>query len=296
MWVVDDFKEYEVLACGDNQKIERFGKYILKRPDPQAIWHIDDISKYNINAIYHRSKSGGGKWEFIDLPKSWDMSYDLDKNTKIRFYLKPFSFKHVGVFPEQASNWKWFSKIIKDAKIKNPKREIKVLNLFAYTGLATISASLSGAKVTHVDAAKGMVNMAKENATLSKCKTDSIRYIVDDCKKFVEREIRRGNTYEGIIMDPPSYGRGTKGEVWKIEDNIYDLVSLTSKLLSKDSLFFLLNSYTTGLQSGVMEYIVRDTIVKEHGGDCVSGEIGIKVKNNQLILPEGNSVRWKNNF
>lgn len=291
MWYVSDFKDYEVLACGDQSKIERFGKYILKRPDPQAIFDMKSKKDYKLNAIYHRSKKGGGEWEFIDLPKEWNLSYEIDDIT-LKFYLKPFSFKHVGIFPEQASNWKWMYDVIKKAKKKDSKREIKVLNLFAYTGLATLACSLAGCKVTHVDAAKGMVNFAKENASLSKVPEDRIRYIVDDCKKFVEREIRRGNTYDAIIMDPPSYGRGPGGEVWKIEDSIYDFVSLASKLLSKDAIFFLLNSYTTGLQSGVMDYIVRDTIVREHGGSTEASEIGIPVKDTKLILPEGNSVRW----
>lgn len=295
MWFVDDFESYEVLDAGDFHKIERFGKYILKRPDPQALWHFQNKNKYKLNAEYHRSKSGGGKWEFFDLPESWDLSYDLKNiNKKIKFYLKPFAFKHVGVFPEQAVNWKWCASVISDALKKDPNREINVLNLFAYTGLATVACSLAGAKVVHVDAAKGMVNFAKENATLSGCRSDSIRYIVDDCKKFVEREIRRGHKYDAIIMDPPSYGRGTGGEVWKIEDSIYDFVSLTSELLTKDSLFFLLNSYTTGLQAGVMKYIVDDIIVKAHGGVSEADEIGLKVKDSGLILPEGNSVRWHN--
>ena len=291
MRYVNDFKDYEVLTCGNFYKIERFGKYILKRPDPQAMFEIVNKKEYKLNAVYNRSNKGGGYWDFFDLPKEWNLSYDLTSETKINFYLKPFSFKHVGIFPEQATNWQWMNKIIKNAQIKN----IRVLNLFAYTGLASLACALSGANVTHVDASKGMVNFAKENADLSNVSKDKIRYIVDDCKKFVEREIRRGNTYHGIILDPPSYGRGPNKEIWKIEDNIYDFVKLTSKLLDKDALFYLLNSYTTGLQCGVMDYIVKDIIVREHGGQVTCGEIGIPVKDTGLILPEGNSVRWEKN-
>lgn len=288
MWYVTDFDDYEVLTCGDQNKIERFGKYIIKRPDPQAIFKMHNSNKYRLDAIYHRSNKGGGEWEFINLPKEWNLSYKLDSDITLKFYLKPFSFKHVGIFPEQATNWKWMNEIIKNSKNKH----IKVLNLFAYTGLASLACSLSGAKVTHVDASKGMVSFAKDNANLSNVPSDGIRYIVDDCKKFVEREMRRGNTYDAIIMDPPSYGRGPGGEIWKIEENIYDLVYLTSKVLSKNPLFFLLNSYTTGLQSGVMDYIVSDIIKKQFGGVTSASEIGLLVKDNGLILPEGNSVRW----
>lgn len=284
---VENFKDHEVLDCGDGEKIERFGEYILRRPDPQAIWHPINLDKYKVNAIYHRSKSGGGNWEFINLPKSWKISYDLDndlKNVALTFNLKPFTFKHTGVFPEQATNWNFIYKFCKE----HSGKILKILNLFAYTGGATIAAALSGAKVTHVDAAKGMVSWAKENATSSKIASDKIRWIVDDCKKFVEREIRRGNVYDGIIMDPPSYGRGPNGEIWKIEDSIYDFVNIAMKLLVKNESFLILNSYTTGLQAGTMDYIVNLVAKKNNMiGKSNSYEIGLKVSSTGLILPEG---------
>ena len=288
---VDDFKDYEVLDCGDNEKIERFGKYLLRRPDPQAIWHPENFKKYKVNAIYHRSKSGGGSWEFIDLPKKWTISYELEKNVVMSFNLKPFAFKHTGIFPEQATNWKYIYNFCKKKKTD----EIKVLNLFAYTGAATIAAAKANAKVTHVDAAKGILTWAKENADLSKIENDRIRWIVDDCKKFVEREIRRGNLYDGIIMDPPSYGRGPTGEVWKLEDSIYDFVDLCMKILKKDNSFLILNSYTTGLQSAVMDYIVTD-VARKNGikGKTSAYEIGVKCQATDLILPEGNTVILEN--
>lgn len=287
MEFVNNFKDYEVLDSGDFEKIERFGKYILRRPDPQAIWHPKDFSKYKINAIYHRSNKGGGKWEFIDLPKTWKITYDLDNKCKMVFNLKPFTFKHTGVFPEQATNWNFIYNFCKN------KKDIKILNMFAYTGGATIAAALSGAKVTHVDSSKGMVSWAKENASDSRVASDRIRYLVDDCKKFVQREIRRGSVYDGIIMDPPSYGRGSGGEVWKIENDIYDFVNLSFKLLNKNNSFFLLNSYTTGLQASVMDYIVND-VARTYGikGKSDSFEIGLKVSSTGLILPEGASVRF----
>ncbi len=288
---VDDFKDYEVLDCGDSEKIERFGKYILRRPDPQAIWRPKNFKKYKVNAVYHRSKSGGGSWEFIDLPKKWTVSYELDKDVVMSFNLKPFAFKHTGIFPEQATNWRYIYNFCKE----NGASELKVLNLFAYTGAATIAAAKGNAKVTHVDAAKGILTWAKENAELSKIENDKIRWIVDDCKKFVEREIRRGNLYDGIIMDPPSYGRGPGGEVWKLEDSIYDFVDLSMKILKKKRSFFILNSYTTGLQAGVMDYIVRD-LAKNNGieGKTMAYEIGVKCSSTGLILPEGNTVILSN--
>ena len=288
---VENFKDYEVLDCGDGEKIERFGKFLLRRPDPQAIWHPTNFNKYKVNAIYHRSSKGGGSWEFIDLPKSWKIKYDLidetnGENAEMVFNLKPFTFKHTGVFPEQATNWTYIYNFCK-TQINN-KKDFKVLNLFAYTGGATLAAALAGAKVTHVDASKGMVTWAKENAESSKVAGDKIRWIVDDCKKFVEREIRRGNTYEGIIMDPPSYGRGPNGEVWKIEDAIYDFVNLAIKLLSKTNSFLILNSYTTGLQVGTMDYIISDIAnLNKIKGKMLSYELGLKVTSTGLILPEG---------
>lgn len=287
MEFVNNFKDYEVLDSGDFEKIERFGKYILRRPDPQAIWHPKDFNKYKVNAIYHRSNKGGGEWEFIDLPKTWKISYCLDDNKKMVFNLKPFTFKHTGVFPEQAINWNFVYDFCKN------KKDVNILNMFAYTGGATIAAALSGAKVTHVDSAKGMVSWAKENAADSGVANDRIRYLVDDCKKFVRREIRRGSLYDGIIMDPPSYGRGSGGEVWKIEKDIYDFVKLSFKLLKNNNSFFLLNSYTTGLQASVMDYIVND-IASTYGikGKSNSFEIGLKVTSTGLILPEGATVRF----
>lgn len=287
MEYVNDFKMYQVLDCGDFEKIEQFGNYILKRPDPQAIWHMKNKNKYTLNAIYHRSNKGGGEWEFIDLPNTWQISYDLDKNKKIVFNLKPFSFKHTGVFPEQAVNWKWMYNLIKN------HNEMNILNLFAYTGGATIACALAGANVTHVDASKGMVNWAKENALSSNVPNDKIRWIIDDCKKFVEKEIRRGKIYQGIILDPPSYGRGPNNEIWKIENDIFDLIFLLSKLLDNNSLFLLLNSYTTGLQASVMEYMLSDILCEKFGGTVYSTEIGLKVKDTDLILPEGATSRWK---
>ena len=286
---VTSFSDYEVLDCGDGEKIERFGEFILRRPDPQAIWRPENFEKYKVNAIYHRSNKGGGSWEFIDLPKSWKIKYDLSENdgSKIVFNLKPFTFKHTGVFPEQAVNWNFIYNFCK-TNLDSTNKEMKVLNLFAYTGGATMAAALSGAKVTHVDASKGMVTWAKENADSSIISTDRIRWIVDDCKKFVEREIRRGNTYDGVIMDPPSYGRGPNGEVWKIEDSIYDFVDLSMKLLKRQNSFLILNSYTTGLQAGTMDYIVND-VAKKHKikAESDSYEIGLKVSSTNLVLPEG---------
>ena len=217
MWIANDWKEYEVIDASCGEKLERWGKYTLVRPDPQVIWDTPKVSKgwKNMNAHYHRSKKGGGEWEFFDLPQQWDLHYK-----HLTFHLKPFSFKHTGLFPEQAVNWDWFGD-----KIRNAGRPIKVLNLFAYTGGATLAAAAAGAQVTHVDASKGMVNWAKENAAASGLSEAPIRWLVDDCVKFVEREIRRGNHYDAIIMDPPSYGRGPKGEIWKIEDAIHPLVS-----------------------------------------------------------------------
>ena len=287
MWTADGWKEYEVLETGGGEKLERWGDYLLIRPDPQVIWDTPKNDKRwkRCNAHYHRSSKGGGEWEFFDLPEQWEIHYPL-KDQKLTFRLKPFSFKHTGLFPEQAVNWDWFSGLIREAG-----RPVKVLNLFAYTGGATIAAAAAGAAVTHVDASKGMVTWAKENAAASGLADAPIRWLVDDCVKFVEREIRRGNHYDAIIMDPPSYGRGPKGEVWKIEDSIYALLCLTEKLLSKEPLFFLLNSYTTGLQPGVLTYMLS-TVLRERGGTVESGEVGLPVTGNHLVLPCGAAGRW----
>ena len=269
MWIADGWKDYEVIDCSEGEKLERWGKYILLRPDPQVIWNTPKTDRRwkRLNAHYHRSSRGGGEWEFFDLPRQWDIHY-----RELTFHLKPFSFKHTGLFPEQAVNWDWFSD-----KIKKADRPVKVLNLFAYTGGATLAAAAAGASVTHVDASKGMVTWARENAVASGLADAPVRWLVDDCVKFVEREIRRGNHYDGIIMDPPSYGRGPKGEVWKIEEKIYSLVCLCEKLLSDQPLFFLINSYTTGLQPGVLSYMLGSAIVPAHGGRVHSEEIGLPV-------------------
>ncbi len=287
MWIADQWKEYEVLDASGGEKLERWGRYILLRPDPQVIWHTPrKAAEWNsLNGHYHRSAKGGGEWEFFDLPQEWTIHYKT-----LTFRLKPFSFKHTGLFPEQAVNWDWFSQII-----RNAKRPVKVLNLFAYTGGATLAAAAAGASVTHVDASKGMVAWAKENAAASSLADRPVRYLVDDCVKFVEREIRRGNTYDGIIMDPPSYGRGPKGEIWKMEENIYSLLCQTSRLLGPDALFFLINSYTTGLQSSVLTYLLHSTIAEKHGGRVISSEIGLPVSCNGQILPCGASGRWVRN-
>lgn len=285
MWIANDWKEYEVIDCSAGEKLERWGKYILLRPDPQVIWDTEkqDRRWRHLNAHYHRSKKGGGQWEFFDLPEQWDLHYK-----ELTFHLKPFSFKHTGLFPEQAVNWDWFSE-----KIRRAKRPVKVLNLFAYTGGATLAAAAAGASVTHVDASKGMVTWAKENAVASGLAEAPVRWLVDDCVKFVEREIRRGNHYDGIIMDPPSYGRGPKGEVWKIEEKIYPLVCLCEKLLSDDPLFLLINSYTTGLQPAVLSYMLGSAVAKRHGGVVEAEEIGLPVTASGLVLPCGASGRWE---
>lgn len=284
MWICNDWKDYEIIDVSCGEKLERWGDYLLIRPDPQAIWHTkkEHDGWYHPNAHYHRSKKGGGSWEFIDLPKQWQISY---KN--LNFELKPFSFKHTGLFPEQAVNWDYMTdKIIKAG------RPVKVLNLFAYTGGATVACAKAGAHVTHVDASKGMVTWAKENAAASGLKDAPIRYLVDDCMKFVEREIRRGNHYDAILMDPPSYGRGPGGEVWKIEEKIHDLVKLCAKLLSDNPVFFIINSYTTGLQPAVLSYIVNTEITAYFGGKVRADEIGLPVTSNGLTFPCGCSARW----
>ena len=252
MWIADGWNDYEVLDTSAGEKLERWGDYILVRPDPQVIWNTPHKVREwkQKNGHYHRSNKGGGQWEFFDLPEQWEISYG-----NLKFHLKPFHFKHTGLFPEQAVNWEWSGNLIREAKKKNPGKEIKVLNLFAYTGGATVACADAGAAVTHVDASKGMVTWAKENAAASGLANAPIRYLVDDCVKFVEREIRRGNHYDAIIMDPPSYGRGPKGEIWKIEEKIFPLVQLCTKVLADKPLFFLINSYTTGLQPAVLSYM-----------------------------------------
>lgn len=284
MWLAENWKDYEVLDTSNGEKLERWGKYQLVRPDPQVIWNTDKKLPgwRKPNGHYHRSNKGGGEWEFHSLPEEWTISYN-----SLTFHLKPFSFKHTGLFPEQAANWDWFSKLIRESG-----REIKVLNLFAYTGGATVSATAAGASVTHVDASKGMVTWAKENAVSSGLADASIRWLVDDCVKFVQREIRRGNKYDAIIMDPPSYGRGPKGEIWKIEESIYPFIELCSQILSDNPLFFLINSYTTGLQPAVLSYMLHTVLDPIHKGKIEADEVGLPVSSNGLVLPCGASGRW----
>lgn len=292
MWLADKWKDYEVIDCSQGEKLERWGKYLLVRPDPQVIWDTPKREKgwKRMNGHYHRSSKGGGEWEFFDLPQEWTIHYNLPINKELTFHLKPFSFKHTGLFPEQAANWNWFSTLIADAV--KAGRPVKVLNLFAYTGGATIAAAAAGASVTHVDASKGMVTWAKENAVSSGLGDAPIRWLVDDCVKFVEREIRRGNHYDAIIMDPPSYGRGPKGEIWKIEESVYPLVQLCSQILTDDPLFFLINSYTTGLQPAVLSYMMH-TVLGKYNGTITAEEIGLPVSSNGLVLPCGAGGRFQ---
>ena len=287
MWIANQWKDYEVIDTSTGEKLERWGDYILVRPDPQVSWNTpkNNAGWRKKNGHYHRSVKGGGEWEFWNLPEEWSIHYK-----ELTFHLKPFSFKHTGLFPEQAVNWDWFSELI-----RNAGRPIKVLNLFAYTGGATLSAAKAGANVTHVDASKGMVAWAKENAAASGLKDAPIRWLVDDCVKFVEREIRRGNQYDAIIMDPPSYGRGPKGEIWKIEESIYPFIELTTQILTDKPLFYLVNSYTTGLQPAVLTYMIQTALVPRFGGVVESSEIGLPVSSNGLVLPCGASGRWTQN-
>ena len=284
MDVANNWKDYEILDMANGEKLERWGNVVLIRPDPQIIWKNKSFpEKWNkANARYNRSSSGGGAWKYNSkMPENWQIKYK-----DLVFNIKPMGFKHTGLFPEQAVNWDWMI-----SKIQNAKREIKVLNLFAYTGGATVACSYAGASVCHVDSSKGMTTWAKENIVSSGLKDRPVRFIVDDVVKFVNREIRRGNKYDGIIMDPPSYGRGTNGEVWKFEDNISDLVELCSKVLSDKPLFFLINSYTTGISSTVLENILRLNIKKD--GKFSNGEIGLPMTNSKLILPCGIYGKWE---
>lgn len=285
MWIADGWNDYEVIDCSQGEKLERWGDYILLRPDPQVLW--DTPKKHSgwkrQNGHYHRSAKGGGEWEFFDLPEQWSIRYQ-----ELTFNLKPFSFKHTGLFPEQASNWDWFGE-----KIRTAGRPIRVLNLFAYTGGATLAAAKAGAQVTHVDASRGMVGWAKENALSSGLEAAPIRWLVDDCVKFAERELRRGSRYDAVIMDPPSYGRGPKGEIWKIEDCIHPFIRLCVKLLSDQPLFFLVNSYTTGLAPSVLTYMLSTELLPLYGGSVCSGELGLPVSESGLILPCGASGRFE---
>lgn len=286
MRVADRWKDYELLDCSDGQRLERWGEFVLIRPDPQVIWKTEKEHPMwsRANAVYNRSATGGGSWDICRrLPDAWKISYgELD------FMVKPMGFKHTGIFPEQAVNWDMTAQVIKDAK-----RSLKVLNLFAYTGGATVSALNAGAHVTHVDASKGMVAWAKENAAASGLADRPVRWLVDDCIKFVSREIRRGNKYDIIIMDPPSYGRGPGGEVWKLEDEVYSFVSLCSQVLSENPVMVLINSYTTGLSPSVMQYILGSAIVPRFGGNVSCDEIGLPVKASGMVLPCGASAVWR---
>ena len=284
MWIADNWKDYELIDASDGERLERWGKYILVRPDPQIIWHSERRSELwkRADAIYKRSSGGGGGWSRNRLPESWNISYG-----DLTFKLKPMGFKHTGLFPEQAANWDWISELI-----KRRGGRVRVLNMFAYTGGATVAAASAGASVVHVDASKGMVAQAKENAALSGLSEAPIRYIVDDCKKFVEREIRRGNKYEAVIMDPPSYGRGPGGEMWKLEECIDELVALTAQLLSDRPLFFLINSYTTGLSPLTMQYLLDLNVKKNYGGYCEASELALPVSESGGLLPCGASARW----
>ena len=284
MWISDQWKDYEVLDTSDGEKLERWGRYILVRPDPQVIWQTarTDPRWRKYDARYLRSSSGGGKWSEHHLPERWQIGYG-----PLVFNVKPMNFKHTGVFPEQAANWDYIMSSIRAAG-----RPIRVLNLFAYTGGATIAAAAAGASVCHVDAAKGMVAWAKENARSSGLADAPIRWIVDDCAKFVEREIRRGRQYDAIIMDPPSYGRGPSGEIWKLEQNLYSFVELTSKVLSDNPAFVIINSYTTGLAPSVLGYIMDSIFRPRFGGHSECGELGLPVTDSGLVLPCGAAGRW----
>lgn len=287
MWLSDKWAEYELLDCSGGEKLERWGQYILVRPDPQAIWDTPKTHPgwKNAHARYARSRSGGGQWERTknSLPESWQMRYDA-----LTFNIKPMSFKHTGLFPEQAVNWEYIGR-----KIKSSDRQVNVLNLFAYTGGATTAASAAGANVCHVDAARGMVSWARENAKSSGLEDRPIRWIVDDCVKFLDREIRRGRRYDALIMDPPSYGRGPSGEVWKLEDDLFSFVRLCAGALSDNPLFVLINSYTTGLSPATLTYISETIFTKRFGGRSISDELGLPVTESGLVLPCGAACRWE---
>lgn len=291
MWINDKWTDYELIDAEGGERLERWGDNILIRPDPQIIWTGERKNPLwrRAHGVYRRSKSGGGKWVVNKMPESWCISYG-----ELTFKLRPMGFKHTGLFPEQAVNWDWFSSLISERVKKQPDKKPRVLNLFAYTGGATAAAAAAGAAVCHVDASKGMVAAAKENLALSGLGDAPVRYIVDDCKKFVEREIRRGNKYDGIIMDPPSYGRGPGGEVWKLEDCAFELISLAAALLTEEPLFFLINSYTTGLSPATMGYMLMSSLPAETAakGTIETGELGLAVSESGLPLPAGASARF----
>ena len=285
MWIADNWKDYELLDASNGERLERWGQHILVRPDPQIIWKTPRVAPAwkRPEGRYSRSHTGGGSWDRGELPASWDIRYG-----SLTFHVKPMNFKHTGLFPEQAANWDWMQK-----KIREANRPIRALNLFAYTGGASVACLAAGASVCHVDAAKGMVAWAKDNAAASGLSGAGVRWIVDDCAKFVEREIRRGHKYDAIIMDPPSYGRGPGGEVWKLEVNLWDFVSLCSGVLSDDALFVLINSYTTGLAPSVLSYITDSIFTARRGGSSRAEELGLPVTQSGLVLPCGASCRWE---
>ncbi len=286
MLLADDWKDYQLIDTGNGERLERWGKYILRRPDPQIIWPLKEENSQwrNADAHYHRSSSGGGKWEYRSkLPGRWTLSYG-----KLSFYIEPTGFKHTGLFPEQAVNWRWIIE-----KIQAASRPVRVLNLFAYTGGATVAAAYAGAEVCHVDAAKGMVQWAKENAALSGLADRPVRFITDDVLKFVQREKRRERYYDAVIMDPPSYGRGPKGEIWQIEEALYGFVEECMGILSSKPLFFLINSYTTGFSPTVINNILSLTVKNKFGGYVSSGEVGIPIETSGLVLPCGIYGRWE---
>ena len=284
MWVSDGWRDYELIDCGGGEKLERWGKHVLVRPDPQAIWQTPRNNPLwrRPDARYARASTGGGAWEKKDVPAQWQVRY-----RELTFQVKPMNFKHTGLFPEQAANWDFAME-----QIRRAGRPISVLNLFAYTGGATVACAAAGASVCHVDAARGMVSWGRDNARASGLEDAPIRWIVDDCAKFVEREIRRGRRYDAIIMDPPSYGRGPSGEVWKLEDNLWPFVELVAGVLSDEPLFFLINSYTTGLAPSVLTYILESLITPKYGGRTRSDELGLPVTESGLALPCGATGRW----
>lgn len=288
MWCADNTGDYELLDSSDGERLEKWGRYVLIRPDPQVIWH--GLRRHPAwqtpDASYRRSSSGGGAWSENKLPGSW-----VCRIGPYDFHVRPMGFKHTGVFPEQAVNWQWMHDLILRRKASG--REVKVLNLFAYTGGATVACAKAGASVVHVDAAKNMVALARENMALNHLEDSPCRYIVDDCLKFVRREIRRGNRYDGVVMDPPSYGRGPKGETWRLEDNIHELVREAARLLSEDPLFFLINSYTTGLSAGAVAYLAKEEVASHHNGKLSAGEVGLRVRQTGMPLPCGSAVRWE---
>ena len=284
MFLTTTWKDFEVLDTGDGEKLERWGDVILRRPDPQTIWPKADPALWRqAQAWYHRSDKGGGEWEFFSrLPEKWVIAHEA-----LRFYVRPTGFKHTGLFPEQAANWVWMAEKLRESG----RKDLRVLNLFGYTGGATLACAQAGAHVTHVDAAKGMVQWAKENRELSQLPETSCRWIVEDALRFVQREIRRGNSYDGILMDPPSYGRGPSGEVWKLENELYGLIDTCAQVLSPEPLFFLVNSYTTGFQASVLSNIIEKCVVSRFGGQVDSQELCLPVSTGG-VLPCGATGRW----